>query len=314
MKPLNPKKIPKQALRKQPDKDHWSVADSFDSPAAAAAFARAFVHRNYTIGMHTHDFYEINIVLKGEGTHHFLDANFAIEKSDVFVIPPGTEHAYVSNSGLDVFHLLVHPFFLDRYQSRLSESRGFITLFSIEPFFRKNSGLRHCLHISDADFAKVQHTVDLLIEESEKECAERPLSVESLSLYLINLICSLQSRMIKEKGEVSDSPGLANYQSLQNVMSYIEKKSSSRITLDELARKACMQKNYFCRFFRNATGMTPMEYFNSRKIIEAKKLLRNGRSSISEIGEKLSFFDTAHFSRTFMKFTGVSPRGYRTQL
>ena len=34
-----------------------------------------------------------------------------------------------------------------------------------------------------------------------------------------------------------------------------------------------------------------MEYFNSRKIIEAKKLLRNGNSSISDIGDKLSFFD-----------------------
>ena len=75
-----------------------------------------------------------------------------------------------------------------------------------------------------------------------------------------------------------------------------------------------MQKNYFCRFFRNATGMTPMEYFNSRKIIEAKKLLRNGNSSISDIGDKLSFFDTAHFSRTFMKLTGTSPKNYRAGL
>ena len=44
---------------------HWRVEDVFK---ISTQLARGGLEQNYAIGMHNHDFYEINVVLSGEGT------------------------------------------------------------------------------------------------------------------------------------------------------------------------------------------------------------------------------------------------------
>ena len=56
-----------------------------------------------------------------------------------------------------------------------------------------------------------------------------------------------------------------------------------------------------------------MKYGKELKIKRAQSLLRKS-DSITEIGEKLGFYDQAHFSRTFKSFTGISPQKYRTTI
>ena len=38
--------------------------------------------------IHTHNFYELNIVMSGNGKHHVNDATFYIANGDVFIMPP----------------------------------------------------------------------------------------------------------------------------------------------------------------------------------------------------------------------------------
>jgi len=56
-----------------------------------------------------------------------------------------------------------------------------------------------------------------------------------------------------------------------------------------------------------------MKYGKKLKIERAKALLKHS-DSITEIGEKLGFYDQAHFSRTFKSFTGQSPKEYRLKI
>ena len=73
-------------------KTYWSHADCFEGEKDE--YIKSFVHHNYTIGFHTHSFYELNIVLSGRGEHLIEEMHFEVKRGCVFVIPPNVKHSY----------------------------------------------------------------------------------------------------------------------------------------------------------------------------------------------------------------------------
>ena len=69
---------------------------------------RAFLYTDYSIEPHNHDFYEMNIIMRGKGTHKIEKACFSAETGDVFMIPPMKVHSYYDTEDLDVYHILLH--------------------------------------------------------------------------------------------------------------------------------------------------------------------------------------------------------------
>lgn len=61
-------------------------------------------------------------------------------------------------------------------------------------------------------------------------------------------------------------------------------------------------------------GENPVEFRQKHRVEKAKQLLLLDTHSIGEIAEELHFSDIYHFSKTFKKFTGVSPLQYTARL
>ncbi len=57
-----------------------------------------------------------------------------------------------------------------------------------------------------------------------------------------------------------------------------------------------------------------IEYFTYLKIEKSKELLREKNNSIKEIAEKLSFDTPNYFSKTFKKYTKITPSEYVRRL
>lgn len=68
--------------------------------------------------------------------------------------------------------------------------------------------------------------------------------------------------------------------------------------------------NAFARF---GTG-TPSQILHNRLLVEAKRCLQYGASSIKEIAFALGFEDAGHFSRFFKNLAGLSPSDYRMSI
>ncbi|MBQ4145056.1 MAG: AraC family transcriptional regulator, partial [Clostridia bacterium] len=66
--------------------------------------------------------------------------------------------------------------------------------------------------------------------------------------------------------------------------------------------------------FKGYSGKSVMEYYNNLKIQEAKRLLRYGSKSISQISDMLKFSCIHSFSRAFKKAVGVSPSEYKKRI
>ncbi|HYG41405.1 MAG TPA: helix-turn-helix transcriptional regulator, partial [Bordetella sp.] len=71
-----------------------------------------------------------------------------------------------------------------------------------------------------------------------------------------------------------------------------------------------MSRYQFIRAFRHATGMTPHAYQLDLRIVQARRLLRDGHS-LSRIAHDLGFADQSHFQRAFKQRVAATPGMYR---
>jgi len=86
---------------------------------------------------------------------------------------------------------------------------------------------------------------------------------------------------------------------------------SRSLNVAEVAGKLDMSPNHLTAIFRKATGFPPLEYFQRRRIHHASRLLLNPQASVTDISYSLGYADSAHLSRAFKQFHGITPRDYR---
>lgn len=81
------------------------------------------------------------------------------------------------------------------------------------------------------------------------------------------------------------------------------------------AASACgMGYESFRKKFGSAVGMPPGRYVLTRRIERARRLLTLESFTNEEIAQMLGFHDEFHFSKTFSRLTGASPREFRKQV
>ena len=94
---------------------------------------------------------------------------------------------------------------------------------------------------------------------------------------------------------------------------YIENNINDNFSLDVLARMANINKFGFVKKFKASTGMTPMSYILMKKIFSSKKLIVP-ESELTELAYQYNFTDMAHFSKTFKRYIGISPKMYQENI
>jgi two-component system response regulator YesN len=100
---------------------------------------------------------------------------------------------------------------------------------------------------------------------------------------------------------------------LFHVVQYVNQQFREKIQLQELAQKFHMNPNYLGQVFKQETGKSFREYLNDKRIEEAKRLLRQGRQSISEVAANSGYPNTDYFVSQFKRMTGIAPSAYRKQ-
>ena len=93
---------------------------------------------------------------------------------------------------------------------------------------------------------------------------------------------------------------------------YVENHHSEPIRLEQISQALNVSEFHFCRTFKQATGLTFMDYLSRFRIEKAKVLLSDKRLRISEIAYEVGFQTISHFNRIFRRLVGFSPTEYRS--
>ena len=100
---------------------------------------------------------------------------------------------------------------------------------------------------------------------------------------------------------------------VRSAIQYMEDNYMSAPSIDDLARIANLSPFYLMRIFKEEVGISLHAYMNQLRINRAQNLMRQGESLLG-ITYELGFADQSHFSKTFLKLTGVSPVSFNTTL
>ena len=85
----------------------------------------------------------------------------------------------------------------------------------------------------------------------------------------------------------------------------------NQLTLGNLAEAADMSPKYFCRFFTEMTGKTPIEYLNYYRIECAAEQLLYTDDLVTDIALNCGYNDLSYFVKTFKKYKAQTPKQFR---
>lgn len=101
--------------------------------------------------------------------------------------------------------------------------------------------------------------------------------------------------------------GLNRNDQIIEMIKYIEKHFHEKLTVDMCAAHFGYSKEHFCRKFKHATGLTPMNYLKIYRMEEAYKMLEQENARVQMIAEYCGFDDANYFTRCFKKHFGIPP-------
>lgn len=98
---------------------------------------------------------------------------------------------------------------------------------------------------------------------------------------------------------------------MRNSLKYIKNNLSEKISLDDLAKRACLSKYHYHRLFHKMVGESVNRYINRKRMENAAKELIETEQPIIEIALKYQYASQEAFSRAFKKIYNLTPGRYR---
>jgi len=274
---------------------------------------RAYYHKETfnDTPIHTHNFYELNIVMSGNGKHFVNNTTYHITNGDIFIMPPNVSHGYVFDSKkYSIFHLLFNKQFFVKYEAHLNNLIGYQILFNIDPHIRKQDSLvNNFLHINISENYNLVRIFDelTLLKKEKKNNTES--KKEYLTLYVIAKLCEMM-----EEEKITYSGNNRYLFDLLKSIEYIYTNYATKIELETLYSISCMSRSSYLRYFKKIFNDTPIDFIRDYRLRQAKTMLKHTNNSLTQIANDCGFCDSAHFSRLFKEKYQVSPSKYRTLL
>lgn len=101
---------------------------------------------------------------------------------------------------------------------------------------------------------------------------------------------------------------------LRKVEDFVREHLEEEITVESLAGLVDLSPFHFSRVFKQAAGMTPLQFVTRERITRAQQYIRETSRSLIEIGMEVGYSNPSHFAKVFRKIVGVTPTAFRSAL
>ncbi len=149
----------------------------------------------------------------------------------------------------------------------------------------------------------------LIYEQSGRQTSSSAEICQSLLRALLRMTAELLDGTVPASSSVqrlSRSDALS-----RDIQRYVDEHSLEDIAVQAVAEQFSISPTYLSRLFKQATGMSLMQYVIHRRIGEAQTLLLVSDLSVTEIARRVGYENLSHFVKMFTQNVGLSPRNYR---
>ena len=257
-----------------------SYAETFGSAICCS------IVKNMTYLEHVHRSYEILYLMQGQIEAEVQGHRFTLNKGDLLFISDGVIHSYASPAESYSLIAAFYPKDAQQFTDVLRQNkRPFCYLPAAE--------------ISSSLDAVVQSMIDSIRNNGSRV---------SLVAY-INLILAQVAAGLHKQPACPPNENAA----LNDVLMYINDKLPDFITADDVAAHTGISRFQISRLFSQYIGTNLSTYCALMHINAARRMLVQTNLPINEICQRCGYANFRSFDRDFARFSGQTPRKYRTQ-
>jgi len=251
---------------------------------------------------HNHEFYEVYLFISGKVTYVIEGKSYILRPGDIVLINNSELHKPIIETG-ELYERIV--IWLDPNYIKEQSTDG-TNLFMC---FESSSKNRYNLIRPKAEIA--EHIRDIA-NKIGHECSFISYGSNILKkVYLTELIIYLNKAYLDTNDEEIETDIKYNHQ-LNMILKYINENLGEDLSLETLSSRFFISKYYLLREFTKQTGYTIHKYIQKKRLIMAKKLLREF-TPVTEVCMRCGFGDYSNFIRAFKKEFGTSPRKFSIQ-
>lgn len=246
----------------------------------------------------THDFYELTYIDSGRIKNTIDGKDVTAQQGDLLFFFPGQTHL----------------------QTAEENSASFITI-SFAMTLEHAELLKNRVFHADA---VIRNLYSRILSEYESFDLYSP---DMLVGYLHEIILRLMRYRTGITPPIAFSPGNGGEDSssyrlrstvsnplVHSALDYIDTHIEKKLSLSDVAEALKLNPSYISRLFKAQTGNTVTDYIRLQKLAKAKKLLKAGGYTVTEISELFGFSSIHYFSSCFKKQYGIAPGSYAQML
>ncbi len=250
--------------------------------------------------LHQHEEIQISYIVNGNGKLLVGDSIHQFSTGDIYVIGSNLPHVFKSIPGQIDAHMITVFF----------TKKSFGAVFFNLPYFKDLGDF----------FANA--TGGFKITSNQKQIAQQLIEIQSnqkLKLFIsfLELIEELSKATTEPLSTFIYSKTLSSTEGerLQDIFDFVFKNFQQPISLDEIAKMACMTPNAFCRFFKQRTDKTFFQFLIELRVAHACQLLiSNKELTVNMIAELSGFNSISNFNKKFKKIKGITPTQYQQSI
>ena len=240
--------------------------------------------------MHWHDRMELLYVLSGSLELHAQEGKYTVPAGQTAVAAPRQLHGGFAGREGVVYHVFM--FDVEKFCNATIAAQKYLV-----PICEGKTGF---LRVIDDDGMREAETRLLAALEDR----------ENHPLLVIGIIYELLSILYRFRNE--DIRGLLKQnQAFSEILKYVNDRFAGKLSPKEVSARFGYNETYFCRRFKEITGLTFTGYLLALRMECAQKLLTDTQEEIGTIAWKCGYADVSYFSHCFKKQYGVSPMGFR---
>jgi AraC-like DNA-binding protein len=162
------------------------------------------------------------------------------------------------------------------------------------------TGLRGPLHFRAAGFAPGERPAQLAFAMHDALVRDGATELERGTLV---------AELLGEIVGASPPPRGRAPLAVRRARAFLHDALADKVTLDDLAAYAALDKFHLVRVFRSEVGLPPYEYLTHLRVSRARDLLRRG-VVVAEAAQTVGFCDESQLHRHFRRIVGVPPGVY----